>query len=132
MYIMAAFSPFFFRTFSTDGKSGILYLASEMYGDDAFNCAGARQIGEHLSKGVWYIAARDRGGYTDAMPDCAMFDKQPVSDMEECDHKIKKPHEDCTLFTDGKSYWVVDDSLIGKRAPKRGSKSRSKSRGRGK
>jgi len=132
---MAAFDSFFFRTFSSDGKSGILYLAFEMYGDDAFNCAGARQIGEHKGLAVWYIAGRGRGGYTDAMPEAAMFDRQP-STMEECDEKIAHPNESTSLFSDGKSYWFVDDSLISKRgrssSQKRGSKKGSRSKSRGK
>ena len=131
---MAAFTPFFFRLYSEDGKSGIMYLANEAMRNDAYECAGARQIGKHNGKAVWYIAGRDRGGYTDAMPEAAMFDMQYVTDTEESDESITAPNSGTTLYSDGKSYWFVDNSLLAKRARSR-SKSKkpaSKSKSRGK
>ena len=133
---MAAFTPFFFRLYSDDG-SGIMYLANEALRNDAYDCAGARRIGTHKGKAVWYIAGRDRGGYTDAMPEAAMFDVQNVSDTEESGEAIAVPnsantlYSDTTLYSDGKSYWFVDNSLLAKRErSKSKSKTRSKSRGK--
>ena len=132
---MATFNSFFFRTFSLDGESGILYLAIGMYGDNAYNCAGARQIGVHNGKQLWYIADREHGGYTDAMPAIAMFDPQP-SNMKECNEQLEnEPNDFTTLFSDGKSYWFVDDSLINKRGRSKSQKrakkvTRSRSRGK--
>jgi len=133
---MAAFTPFFFRLYSDDG-SGIMYLANEAFRNDAYDCAGARRIGTHKGKAVWYIAGRDRGGYTDAMPEAAMFDVQNVSDTEESGEAIAVPnsantlYSDTTLYSDGKSYWFVDNSLLAKRErSKSKSKTRSKSRGK--
>jgi hypothetical protein len=120
---MAAFTPFFFRLYSADGESGIMYLANEAFRNDAYECAGARQIGTHKGKAVWYIAARNRGGYTDAMPEAAMFDRQNVAETEECHEAITPPNDKTTLYSDGKSYWFVDDSLLAKRGR---SQSRSK------
>ena len=125
---MAAFTPFFFRLYSDDGESGIMYLANEEMRNDAYECAGARQIGKHKGKAVWYIAGRDRGGYTDAMPEAAMFDMQNVSETEVCNEPITAPHSATTLYSDGKSYWFVDNTLLTKRKSK--SKTRSKSRGK--
>ena len=125
---MAAFTPFFFRLYSDDGESGIMYLANEAFRNDAYECAGARRIGTHKGKAVWYIAGRDRGGYTDAMPEAAMFDQQNVSETEESDEAIAPPNSSCTLYSDGKSYWFVDNSLVTIRKSK--NKSRSKSRGK--
>jgi len=128
---MAAFTPFFFRLYSDDGESGIMYLANEAMRNDAYECAGARQIGKHKGKALWYIAGRDRGGYTDAMPEAAMFDMQNVSDTEESDEAIAAPNTLTTLYSDGKSYWYVDDTLLAKRgrSQSKGRKSaRSKSR----
>ena len=127
---MAEFTPFFFRLFSEDG-SGIMYLANESFRNDAYECAGARRIGTHKGKAVWYIAGRDRGGYTDAMPEAAMFDRQNVAETEECHESISPPNDKTTLFSDGKSYWFVDDTLLSKRgrSQSKGRKSaRSKSR----
>ena len=126
---MAAFTPFFFRLFSEDGESGIMYLANEAFRNDAYDCAGARRIGTHKGKAVWYIAGRDRGGYTDAMPEAAMFDRQNVAETEECDEAIAPPNDKTTLYSDGKSYWFVDDSLIAKRGR---SQSRSRKSARSK
>lgn len=131
---MAAFTPFFFRLYSDDGESGIMYLANEAMRNDAYECAGARQIGRHHGKAVWYIAGRDRGGYTDAMPEAAMFDMQYVSETEESNESIAAPNSATTLYSDGKSYWFVDNSLLAKRERSR-SKSKkpaSKSKSRGK
>jgi hypothetical protein len=131
---MAAFTPFFFRLYSDDGESGIMYLANEAMRNDAYECAGARQIGRHKGKAVWYIAGRDRGGYTDAMPEAAMFDIQHVVETEESAESIASPNSATTLFSDGKSYWFVDNSLLAKRGRSR-SKSKkpaSKSKSRGK
>ena len=125
---MAAFTPFFFRLYSDDGESGIMYLANESFRNDAYECAGARQIGKHKGKAVWYIAGRDRGGYTDAMPEAAMFDVQNVSETEESDEAIAAPNSATTLYSDGKSYWFVDNTLLSKRKSK--NKTRSKSRGK--
>lgn len=128
---MAAFTPFFFRLYSEDGESGIMYLANEAFRNDAYECAGARRIGTHKGKAVWYIASRERGGYTDAMPEAAMYDMQNVSETEQCDEAIAAPNGSCTLFSDGKSYWFVDDTLLAKRgrSQSKGRKSaRSKSR----
>jgi hypothetical protein len=124
---MTDFNSFFFRTFSSDGESGILYLAIGIYGDNAYNCAGARQIGVHNGKQLWYIADRDHGGYTDAMPAIAMFDPQP-SNMNECNEQLENdpPNDFTTLFSDGKSYWFVDNSLINKRVRSTSQKRRSK------
>lgn len=128
---MAAFTPFFFRLYSDDGESGIMYLANEAFRNDAYECAGARRIGTHKGKAVWYIAGRDRGGYTDAMPEAAMFDVQNVSDTEESGEAIAAPNSATTLYSDGKSYWFVDNSLLAKRErSKSKSKTRSKSRGK--
>ena len=128
---MAAFTPFFFRLYSDDGESGIMYLANEAFRNDAYDCAGARRIGTHKGKAVWYIAGRDRGGYTDAMPEAAMFDVQNVSDTEESGEAIAAPNSATTLYSDGKSYWFVDNSLLAKRErSKSKSKTRSKSRGK--
>lgn len=128
---MAAFTPFFFRLYSDDGESGIMYLANEAFRNDAYECAGARRIGTHKGKAVWYIAGRDRGGYTDAMPEAAMFDVQNVSDTEESYESIAAPNSATTLYSDGKSYWFVDNSLLAKRErSKSKSKTRSKSRGK--
>ena len=127
---MAAFTPFFFRLYSDDG-SGIMYLANEAFRNDAYECAGARRIGTHKGKAVWYIAGRERGGYTDAMPEAAMFDRQNVTETEECDEAIVPPNDKTTLYTDGKSYWFVDDTLLAKRGRshnKTKKASRSKSR----
>ena len=129
-----AFTPFFFRLYSDDGESGIMYLANEAYRNDAYDCAGARRTGTHKGKPVWYIAGRDRGGYTDAMPEAAMFDRQNVSETEECDEEIDSPNDKTTLYSDGKSYWFVDNSLLVKKSRSK-SKSkkppaRAKSRGR--
>lgn len=123
---MAAFTPFFFRLFSEDGQSGIMYLAQEEF-REAYDCAGARQIGMHKGKAVWYIAGRDRGGYTDVMPEAAMFDYQTVFDTEECNEKIRPPNDETTLFTDEKSYWFVDDSLLRQECQTK-SKSKSKTK----
>jgi hypothetical protein len=128
---MATFTPFFFRLFSEDGESGIMYLANEAFRNDAYECAGARRIGTHKGKAVWYIAARDRGGYTDAMPEAAMFDRQYVIETEESDEAIAPPNDKTTLYSDGKSFWFVDDALLSKRgrSQSKGRKSaRSKSR----
>jgi hypothetical protein len=68
------------------------------------------------------------------MPEAAMFDHQP-STMEECDEKIAHPNDSTSLFSDGKNYWFVDNSLIGKRgrsSSKRDSKKGSRSKSRGK
>lgn len=128
---MAAFTPFFFRLYSDDGESGIMYLANEAFRNDAYECAGARQIGKHKGKAVWYIAGRDRGGYTDAMPEAAMYDVQNVTETEESGEAIAAPNSATTLYSDGKSYWFVDNTLLAKRErSKSKSKTRSKSRGK--
>jgi len=122
---MAAFEPFFFRLYSDDGESGIMYLANDAFRNDAYDCAGARRIGTHKGKAVWYIAARNRGGYVDAMPEAAMFDVQNVSETEECDEDIDPPNDKTTLYSDGKSYWFVDNTLLAKKSRSQ-SKSKSK------
>jgi hypothetical protein len=115
-----SFEPFFFRTIPQNSEDGIMYLADrpqeirfEEVGPEYY-CVGSRKNGYYDGKMVWHISA---GGYRDLMPPGAIFDKQFVSNMREHrNNDIPRPHNS-TLFTDGISYWSVDNVLI-KRKPR--------------
>jgi hypothetical protein len=111
----SAFEPFFFRTIPQDSDNGIMYLADrppevrfEEVGPEYY-CVGSRMNGHYDGKMVWHISAL---GYRDLMPQSAMFDRQIVSEMRPHRNNDIPCPANSTLFTDGISYWSVDNVLI--------------------
>jgi len=115
------FKPFFFRVIPQD-TTGYMYLAdnppiaSRAAGNEPhYYCAGSRMLTYYDGKMVWHFSAKN--GYRDLMPPDAMFDRQFVSDMRpHINNDIVRPDKNCTLFTDGISYWFVDNVLIPRRS----------------
>ena len=137
----SAFDQFFFRTATENQASGIMYLALSADNYGGFMCRGGRQVGvADDGQTIWYIAGN--GGYSDMMPEAAMMNQQFVSDIKE--HPNAKQfmakynirlQGTLSLFSDGKSYWLVDKSLLSKSRSRSRSRSQNKnstSKGKGK
>jgi len=111
------FKPFFFRVIPQD-TTGCMYLAdnppiaSRAAGNEPhYYCAGSRMRTYYDGKMVWHFSTEN--GYRDLMPPDAIFDRHFVSDMRpHINNDIERPNKNCTLFTDGISYWFVDNVLI--------------------
>lgn len=135
------FDKFFFRTATENQASGIMYLALSADSYGSFMCRGGRQVGvADDGQTIWYIAGN--GGYSDMMPESAMMNQQMASDMEETPNAKQFMTQNgihlkgkISLFSDGRSYWLVDDELLDKKKGKSRSRSRStnkNSKGKGK